>query len=97
MKYIFTYIYRMENSDLLYAISRYFTDEKFQITLKALDRQTYTRTKNEKAQEQTVVKMFEKYFAKQHDGEKLSFTFNLQNKRSQLRKRLLDQSDQLDV
>ena len=88
----FTYIYRMEKIDLLYAISRYLKDEKFQITLKALHRQTDKSTNNKKAKEQTVMEMFETHFVK-HERKKLTFTYNSQNKRSQLRKRLLDQSD----
>ena len=80
----------MKESNLLYAIGRYCKEENFQITLKALDRRTDEKTQIEKPAERTVVEIFEKYFQPKKKQEGLSFSFNLTNKRSQLRKRLQD-------
>lgn len=79
----------MKNSDLLSAIRSYCKDQNFQNTLQA----TEITNKKEKAEENSVVKMFEKYFKKRNKREELSFTFNLPNQRSRnqrSRKRLLD-------
>ena len=76
----------MKNSELLSAIRSYCKDQNFQNTLQA----TEITNKKEKAEDKSVVEMFEKYFKKRNKREELSFTFKLPNQRSQLRKRLLD-------
>ena len=86
----------MENTKLNFAISSYCKKNNLQKTFKALNLIT-NEIDNQKKGDLSIVEMFEKYFAKKHEGEELSFTFNLQNKQSQLRKRLLDQSVQTVV
>lgn len=80
----------MEHAELLFVIGRYCKDKNFQMTLKALDRKTDKCTEHKKSTERSVVELFEKYFKLKNEGEGLSFTFKLTNKRSQLRKRLRD-------
>ena len=80
----------MENSELLDAICSYCKNQNFQKTLKALYRATDITNKDDEAEEDTVVKIFQKCFKIRTKRDGLSFTFNLSNKRSQLRKRLLD-------
>lgn len=74
----------MENTELLYVIARYCKSQNFESTLKSLN------TSNiKKLEEQNLSLIFEKYFNKHNDAKGLSFIFNLQTKRSELRKRLL--------
>ena len=80
----------MENSKLLDAIGSYCKNQNLQKTLKALYRATDITNKDDEAEEDTVVKIFQKCFKIRTKRDGLSFTFNLSNKRSQLRKRLLD-------
>ena len=89
--------YRMENTKLNSAISFYCKENSLQKTFKALTLAGNEIDHHEKRGDLSVAKLFEKYFAKEHEGEGLSFTFNLQNNRSQLRKRLLEQSVQTVV
>ena len=86
-----------QNRELLNAISSYCNQHNFQKTLKSLNEATGTTAKNYNDQEHSVLNIFEKYFTNEHEEEGLSFTFNLQNKRSQLRNRLLEQSVQTVV
>ena len=88
-------IYRMENTKLNLAISSYCKENNLQKTFKALNLKADDIDNHKKATDGSVAKMFEKYFAKERGGKGLSFTFNLQRNRSQLRKRLLDQPIQL--
>ena len=77
----------MEHTDLCYAISVYCKEKNFDKTLNALN-ETTDQITNEKCNAPSVAAIFEKYFNKQHEG--LSFAFNLPNRQTKLRKRLLD-------
>ena len=79
----------MENTKLNFAISSYCKKNNLQKTFKALNLTAKTG-------DLCVADIFEKYYANAQ-GEGLSFTFNLKNERSQLRKRLLDPSVQTVV
>ena len=82
----------MEKSNLLDAVGLYCKTQNFQKTLTALYRATDNNKKSADLSE-----IFEKYFNKQNGRQGLSFTFNLQNRRSQLRKRLLDNPSEAKV
>jgi len=82
----------MEQTELLYAIGRYCKSQNFEKTLKSLN------TSNiQKPEEQNLTLIFEKYFKPKDKGEGLSFTFKLRNKRSKLRKRLLNNENDQPV
>ena len=80
----------MENTKLNFAISSYCKENSLQNTFNALTLAANEIDHHEKEGDLSVANMFEKYFAKELDAEGLSFTFNLPNNRSKLRKRLLD-------
>ena len=70
----------MQNNDLLDMIWQYCKEEKLTKTMKAL-----SRKKNDA--DPSLIRMFERHFAKNGPKE-LSFTFKLNSKRSNLRKRI---------
>lgn len=87
----------MENNDLLYAIGRYCKSQHFAKTFKSVTQLTGKRDLTQNPEKQSLTLIFETYFKNHNNDKTLSFTFNLQTKRSELRKRLLAPSSNQTV